>query len=156
MVPAERHGVVQADVVDGFEERGSDPASRANLRPFVAGDPRAVAAARKGAETRRARSEARRLQSSEPLAVLEHVRSTFKREDLGPIAAAAAVWTIGEVVAGRQRVRDPAAWVRVLVDVARLEAGEVTALTARVEVGSDALAEAIALRDAARRAIDVD
>jgi hypothetical protein len=56
-------------------------------------------------------------------------------------------------VAGRQKVRDPAAWVRVLVDVARLEAGEVTSATASVTVTADDVRRAVELREVARRAL---
>ena len=133
--------------------RGMDPASHPQLRPFTKGDPRAAEAARKGAATRRARNEARRLQTTEPLKVLELVGSTFDRAQLGPLAAWAAMWTIGEVVAGRQKVRDPAQWVRVLVDVARLEAGEVTSATAHVDVTADDVRRALELRTAARAAL---
>src|SRR5436190_19075818 len=111
-------------VDEGEELRGSEAASRANLLPWVKGDPRAVAAARKGAEARRRNAEARKLAAAEPAAVLERMAVSFDRDQLGPLAAAAAVHMIGEVGSGRQRVRDPAAGVRVLVDVARLEAGE--------------------------------
>lgn len=152
MVPAEHYH----EDVDEVGGRGSDPASRRNLTPWTKGDPRAIEAARKGGEARRRNAEARRLAGAEPIAVLDRIASTFDRDQLGPLAAAAAVHCIGEVVAGRQKVRDPAAWVRVLVDVARLEAGQVTDLRARVEVGADALAEAVALRNAARRAIAVE
>ena len=92
----------------------------------------------------------------EPLRVLELVGNTFDRAQLGPLAAAAAMWTIGEVVAGRQRVRDPAAWVRVLVDVARLEAGEVTSASASVHVTADDVRRAVELRATAREALGTE
>lgn len=138
---------------DTGDGRGMSPASRAGLQPFEPGDPRAVAAGKRSAEVRRARGQAERLRKLEPLQVLELVGDSFRRDQLGPLAAAAAMWTIGEVVAGRQKVRDPAAWVRVLVDVARLEAGEVTSASASLVVTPGDLARAVELRDAARRAI---
>ena len=142
--------VDQAVVVDG---RGSDPASKAELRPWRKGDPRAREAALKGAEARRRNAAERRARATEPVARLELIASTFDRAELGPMAAAVAMWTMGEVVAGRQKVRDPAAWVRVLVDVARLEAGEVTSATAHVDVTADDVRRAVELRTAARAAI---
>jgi hypothetical protein len=138
---------------DDTGERGSDPSSRANLRPWRKGDPRTVDAARKGGQTRAANAAARRAAALGPVAALEAVADRFSRDQLGTMAAAVAMWTMGEVVAGRQKVRDPAAWVRVLVDVARLEAGEVTAATASVHVTPGDLARALELRDMARRAI---
>ena len=117
-------------VKDDDDDRGADPASHANLLPWRKGDPRAIAAARKGGQARARNAAARRAAALEPAAALEQVADRFNRDQLGPMAAAVAMWTMGEVVAGRQKVRDPAAWVRVLVDVARLEAGEVTSATA--------------------------
>ena len=147
MVPVDDQG-------DGDEElRGSDAASRSNLLPWKKGDPRAIAAARKGGQARARNAAARKVAALEPAAALERVAGRFSREDLGPMAVAVAMWTMGEVVAGRQRVRDPAAWVRVLVDVARLEAGEVTSATAHVDVTADDVRRAVELRTAARAAI---
>jgi hypothetical protein len=60
---------------------------------------------------------------------------------------------IGRVSSGDQRVPDPAAWVRVLVDVARLEAGEATSATLVAHVGSDAAARVLALQAQARAAL---
>jgi hypothetical protein len=62
---------------------------------------------------------------------------------------------IGRVARGEQAVRDPADWVRVLVDVARLEAGEVTSASVVAHVGREAAAAVIALRDRARAAVEV-
>jgi hypothetical protein len=144
----------QDDDQGGAElERGSSASSRANLRPWTKGDPRAIAAARAGGKARAARAAQRRLAAMEPAAALEQVVDRFSRDQLGPMAAAAAMWCIGEVVSGRQKVRDPAAWVRVLVDVARLEAGEVTSATASVTVTAGDVSRALELRDAARLAI---
>jgi hypothetical protein len=155
MIPAEREVRAALDDDDDQAEelRGSAPASRAQLRPFRKGDPRTVEAARKGAETRRRNGEADRLRRLDSIKVLELLGSSVERARLGPLCAAAAMWTIGEVVAGRQKVRDPAAWVRVLVDVARLEAGEVTSATASVTVTADDVRRAVELREVARRAL---
>jgi hypothetical protein len=159
MIPAE-HSARSRPALDhdddddqGDELRGGAAASRAALQPFRKGDPRASEMGKRGAETRRRRTEAERLRRLEPLQVLELVGDSFKREALGPLCAAAAVHMIGEVVSGRQRVRDPAAWVRVLVDVARLEAGEVTSATATVAVTADDVRRAVELREVARRAL---
>jgi hypothetical protein len=156
MIPAEREVRAALDDDDGEELRGSDPASRANLRPWVKGDPRAIAAGQKGGAARAARAAARRAAEQEPARALEQLAGSFSREDLGPMAAMVAMWTMGEVVAGRQKVRDPAAWVRVLVDVARLEAGEVTSATASVTVTADDVRRAVELRAVARRALGND
>jgi hypothetical protein len=127
--------------------------NRNTLTPFTTTDGRASAAGKRSAELRRERAQLLRTAQREPLAQLEHVLATVERDELGPIAAAAAVHMIGQVVAGHVKVRDPAAWVRVLVDVARLEAGEVTSATAHLTIAGDDVARALELRDAARRAV---
>jgi hypothetical protein len=125
------------------------------LRPFVKGDGRAVAAGRKGAETRRAKRAAERAASEQVAGELRRLVGSFDREALGPLAAAAAADMIGRVARGEQAVRDPADWVRVLVDVARLEAGEVTSASVVAHVGREAAAAVIALRDRARAQVEV-
>lgn len=125
-----------------------------NLRPFTRGDPRAAEMGRRGAETRKRRSA---IQRADGVAVLEQVRTlaaTARREDLGPAAVAAALDMIGRVTRGEQAVRDPDAWVRVLVDVARLEAGESTSNAIVAHVGARATDHVLALRDQARAALD--
>jgi hypothetical protein len=134
-------------------ERPARTGAARHLVPFVKGDERARAAGRKGGQARAARAAAQR---AEPVAVLDAVRSLARqaeRADLGPAAVGAALDMIGRVVSGDQRVPDPAAWLRALVDVARLEAGEATSATLVAHVGSDAAARVLALQARARSAL---
>jgi hypothetical protein len=124
------------------------------LTPFRKGDGRAAEAGRRGAATRRARALAERAASDAVASELRTLAGSYRREDLGPAAVAAALDMIGRVVRGEQSVRDPADWVRVLVDVARLEAGEPTSASVVAHVGGAALARARELRDEARAALD--
>jgi hypothetical protein len=75
---------------------------------------------------------------------------TYNREELGPIAVAAALDAIGRVQRGEWKVRDPADWVRVLVDVARMEEGQPTSTSLVAHVHA---ADVLALRDQARAAL---
>jgi len=124
--------------------------STANLTPFRKGDPRASEAGRRGAATRQAQRAAQRGELHEVAAELRRLANTFHRDELGPMAAAAAIDAIGRVQRGEWKVRDPADWVRVLVDVARLEAGEATSAALIAHVGAD---QVRALRDQARAAL---
>lgn len=120
------------------------------LRPFRKGDGRAVEAGRRGGEAAGAR---RRAERADAVAVLESVRTLATRSDrelLGPACVGAALEMIGRVSSGEQRVPDPAAWLRALVDVARLEAGEATSASIVAHLGAGAAAEVVALRDRAR------
>ena len=126
------------------------------LRPFRPGDPRASVAGRKGVEARRAKRVAAQLGTLRPWRCSPRLVPRSNVRTWASLAATAAIHLMGEVVAGRQRVRDPAAWVRVLVDIARLEEGRATSLTASVQakaVTADDVKRAIELRDVARRAI---
>jgi hypothetical protein len=67
--------------------------------------------------------------------------ATHRREDLGPAAAAAALSMIARVESGETKVRDPAAWVQVMVDVARLEMGAHTSAAVVAHLSGPALAE---------------
>jgi hypothetical protein len=64
-----------------------------------------------------------------------------------------ALDAIGRVQRGEWKVRDPADWVRVLVDVARLEAGQPTSASIVAHVGREAAAGVLALREQARAAL---
>jgi hypothetical protein len=127
-----------------------------NLQPFKKGDPRAIEAGRKGGQARRVRAE---LARAETRKVAEHVATlatTFDRENLGPAAAAVAMELIGRVSRGEIPVRhagDAAELVKVLVDVARLEAGESTSNAVVAHVTSDQLARVRALQEQARTAL---
>jgi hypothetical protein len=125
-----------------------------HLTPFVKGDGRAVEAGRRGAAVRAAKRATERATAATVAAELRTLATTFTREELGPIAAAAAVDIIGRVQRGEVSVRDPADWLRALVDVARLEAGEATSASIVAHLGAGATAEVVALRDRARAAID--
>ena len=64
---------------------------------------------------------------------------------------------MAQVASGAVPVRngdEAATLLRALVDVARLESGDPTSTTVVAHVGSDAMARVVALRDAARAAID--
>lgn len=67
------------------------------------------------------------------------------------MALAAAVDVMGRVARGDIKLRDPAAYLRVLFDIARAEEGLPSAVVAHVS--ADAMARALALRDAARDAL---
>jgi hypothetical protein len=126
---------------------------RPGLVPFRKGDARAIEAGRKGAATKQARKAAQRAGT---LAILEDVRrlaAGASREDLGAACVGAALEMIGRVSSGDQRVPDPAAWVRVLVDVARLEAGEATSTSVVAHVGAGAAARVLDLQARARAAL---
>ena len=144
------------DVGKDEDGRGKSAGSTANLRPFRKGDPAASIAGRKGAETRRAK---RAITRAETVAVAKHLQLlalSYERDQLGDSAAALAMEMIGRVSRGEIPVRngsEAAELVRVLVDVARIEAGQYTSAT--VTVKADDIARAVALRDAARNAIDV-
>lgn len=128
--------------------------ARSNLRPFVKGDGRAVEAGRRSAESRAERRKLERAAAADVLGELRTLAGLAERADLGPVAVAAALDAIGRVQRGEWSVRDPADWVRVLVDVARLEAGEATSASIVAHVGRDAAAGVMALRDQARAALD--
>jgi hypothetical protein len=130
----------------------------ANLQPFQKGDPRASEAGRRGAAAKRAKREIERASSQETSAHIATLVTTYTREDLGPAAAAAAVELIGRVSRGEIPVRhagDAAELVKVLVDVARLEAGESTSNAVVAHVTSDQLARVRALQEQARTATEV-
>lgn len=108
---------------------------------------------KRSAAARAAKREAERLSSVEGLDKLRALAATVERVELGPMAVAAAIDLIGRVTRGEQRVSDPAAWLRALVDVARLEAGEPTSASVVAHVGRDAVAAVVAAREEARRAL---
>jgi hypothetical protein len=122
-----------------------------NLRPFT--PETAVAAAAKSAEIRRAKRDARRKEAQSVARHLATLTAVHDRAQLGPIAAAAAMDCIGRVASGEVPIRnasEAAEWVRVLVDVARLESGEATSASIVAHIGP---AEVRSLRDEARKAL---
>lgn len=77
-----------------------------------------------------------------------------ERGQLGNVAAAAAMDMIGRVARGEVKPRDPAEWVRVLVDVARLEGGQHTSAALVAHIGGDNAATRVdALQASARAAL---
>lgn len=122
---------------------------RPGLVPFDSST--AKVAAQRSADVRRSRRAVARAQSEAVAAELRRLVGSHVREDLGPVAAAAALDMIGRVSRGEVQVRDPADWVRVLVDIARLEAGEATSTSLVAHVSAGRVLE---LRDQARRALD--
>jgi len=106
---------------------------------------------RRSAEARKRKREAQRAASADVVDGLRTLAEAVRREDLGPAALAAAVDIIGRVVRGEQSVRDPAEWLRALVDVVRLESGEPTSASVVAHLRGDAVAAVVAARDEARR-----
>jgi hypothetical protein len=131
-------------------------ANPANLKPFTKGDPRASEAGRRGAQAREAKRHAQR---ADNLAIAQRLRTltaVHQRDDLGPQAAAVAADILGRISAGEipcRHVGDAAELLRVLVDVARLEAGETTTNAAVVHVSARDVAEHV--NDLQRRAREV-
>lgn len=143
---------------DQVEDQADDIVRQApaHLTPFRKGDPRAAEAGRKGGEARRARRTASVASARAVGKALAEVRATFDRRELGPDAAAAGGWLLGQIVAGRIPIRngdEAATLLRALVDVARIEAGEATDTRVVAHVGADAMREVLALRDQARAAL---
>lgn len=118
-----------------------------NLRPFVAGEKRAREASRKAADARAAKRLAQRGDIVTVRSHLATMVATHDRDELGPQAAAVAADTIGRVARGEIPLRngsEAAEWVRVLVDIARLEAGEPTSAALVAHITADATAARLA------------
>jgi hypothetical protein len=131
-------------------------ANTANLRPFVKGDARASELGRAGVVAREAKRAARVGDAPAMAVELGRVCSAFKREELGEQAAAVAGYLLASVASGRIVVKGPdvAALLRVLVDVARLEAGEHTSAALVGHLSGGAALERVAvLRQQAREAL---
>jgi hypothetical protein len=130
------------------------PAS--NLRPFAAGDPRTIEAARKGGEARRATRDGRRRDALALRDIVTTAVTTYNRDQLGPLAGALAADIMARLLSGEIRLRsaDVAPTVRALVDIVRLESGEATstALVAHVDA-ADVAARVGALQRQARAAL---
>ena len=138
------------------DDRGNVEAPRipAGLRPFAPGDPRAIAAGRRGAEVRRARRAVDRARTLDVAAELRTLASTYEGASLGDVAASAALDMIGRVQRGEIAPRDPADWVRVLVDIARLERGQPTSTSLVAHIGTaDSAARLAALQTTARETL---
>ena len=128
--------------------------TRANLRPFK-DSAAASAAGKKGAETRRAKALLKQADSKALSAQLKLIRSTFSRDDLGPTAAALATHVMANISAGNIPIRhagEAAELLRVLVDVARLEAGEATAHTLSATMTAEQVTARVA--ELQRQAVD--
>ena len=145
----------QDDGLDGLDAGASSTGRPvpAGLTPFVKGDGRAAAAARKGNANRAARRGLDRRTVGDAAAVGRHVAATWSRRDVGPLAVGVACDLLARVAAGEVRARhvgDVAELLRVCVDVARLEAGEATSSSIVAHVGTR---EAVAELRARARAI---
>ena len=102
------------------------------LRPFTAGDPRAAAGRAKGLATLREQRALKSARVGDVKSLLSDLVAACPRDHLGPVAAAVAQDLIARVVTGEIIVRhagDAADLLRVLVDVARLEAPLPTSAT---------------------------
>src|SRR5262245_44536019 len=119
------------------------------LIPFDSERGRQMAA--RSADVRRARALERSSDASQVASALDGLADRYERDRLGEYAGLVACHLLGEIAAGRLKVRssDAPALLRVVVDIARLEAGQATShtLTARLD-GDSALARVLELRDA--------
>lgn len=127
-----------------------------NLTPFDS--ERAKIAAAKSVEARRAKRARDRATTSDLADSLATLRDTFERDNLGENAAAVGNWVLGRVALGKVPIRhagDAADLLRVLVDVARLEAGEATsvALVGHVSDRGEVAARVAAMQQRAREAL---
>lgn len=146
----EHGGVVQVVVLD------PDRVASRNLRPFVKGDARAAEMGKRGADARRAKRDAGRADVEAVALNLSRVRASFDRGDLGPTAAAVAAELLGRIASGEVPVRnggEAAELLRVLVDVARIEAGEATSTSVVAHLGAAAVDRVRAMRAEAAAAL---
>jgi hypothetical protein len=142
---------------EGRDERSHD-LRYSGLTPFRKGDDRASIMGRRGAAAKRTRRTAQHANTRAIIKELNTLRTSYNRADLGDIAAAAALDAIGRVVRGEVRLRgaDMAPWVRALVDIARLEAGEATSASLVAHVSAaDVAARVDALQAQARAALAI-
>jgi hypothetical protein len=122
-----------------------------NLTPFTSEN--AAEMGRRSAEARKAKKAAQVVLSDDTAVTLSRLTNTFQREALGPTAAALAQALIVAVAGGAIVVegRYLPEMLRVLVDIARLEAGQATSMT--VKLGdAGVMARLEELRDQATRA----
>ena len=103
------------------------------LQPFTKGDPRAVAAGKKSAETRRAKREATAIvkvrDADQGAELIDTLVTRYERDKMGASAAAAVQHLIANVISGAVPIKDAtdaANLIKVLFDVARLEEGQST------------------------------
>lgn len=109
----------------------------AHLKPFDSESARI--AAQRSAEARRARKELARNEHANISTQLRRVREAYKREELGPNAAAMAQHLMSQVITGQIPVRngaEAAELIRCGVDIARLEAGQNTSQTAHIAMSA--------------------
>jgi hypothetical protein len=88
-------------------------------------------------------------------AQLRRIVDAYPRDQFGPAAAALALDLIGRVARGEMKVRhagDVAELVRVLADVARLEAGQPTSASVVAHLSSEDAAERLTRLQASARA----
>ena len=110
----------------------SDNPPPPQLKPHTFTPETASAAGKKSAAARAARKALAPRQATELAQQLTAVTQAFERSHLGPAAAATAQQLLSRVLTGDIPVRngdEAAALLRVMVDVARLEAGQATGHT---------------------------
>ncbi len=125
-------------------------ASKKNLVMFEKGSDRAREAGRKGGRARAAKHATARVNTSALAVQLTQLQTSFKREALGPAAAALCVALIVRVELGEIKVegKDLPALLQVLLDITRLEAGEATSQSVVAHISSsDAIARLKVLRE---------
>lgn len=127
---------------------------------FKPGDERAAAAGRKGAATRRANAAAKRSATLDAASSIAILRTAYERETVGDLARLIVVDTLARIGKGEIPIRhaaDAAELIRTLVDIARVEEGKATSITATL-TGADLvgkLREAQQLVDGARTAGEI-
>jgi hypothetical protein len=128
------------------------------LAPFRFDSESARAAGKKSAQSRKARGIARRAAPGALGRTLQLFRDTFANPDVGGDVLVVASVVLARLALGEIPIRngeEAASVLRVLHEIARLEAGQPTSLTASVTVGPDvALARLAELRKQAQQVID--
>jgi len=114
------------------QSKAQQKQSAKNLVLFEKGSKRAREAGRKGGQTRSKNALAKRALTTELTETLQQLQKGFKREQLGPTAAALAISLIIRAETGEIEItgKDLPEMLKVLVEVVRLEAGQATSLTA--------------------------
>ncbi len=139
---------------DTADERNPVPA---NLRDHTFTTETARLAGKKSAEARRAKRAIAEREAKTLAQQLDSVRTAFGRGELGPAASAVAGYVMSLVVTDNVKIRhgeDAAALLRVLVDIARLEAGQATSHTMHATIdGGDAVARVRKLQAQARETL---
>src|SRR4051812_26149005 len=135
-------------------DRTITPSVGGVLHPVTAGSERARALARRSRQVQAAKKLAQHANVETLTAHLRQIVADYPRDQLGPIAAAAAMDAIARVSRGEIRLRsaDVANWVRTLVDVARLESGQPTATSVVAHLSHEEVIERVRTLQASARA----